>query len=166
MIESGKHVLVDTNVIIESHRHGCWAALVGKFSLDTVQKCVEECETGNQRSRNPVRVDTETLRQSLGPKNVTAADIAALVTTCPAAADLDDGEKELLAYAMTFQKKVYLLCSPDRACVRVAYLLGLIDCYVSLEELCESAGVHPSLPDHYGKSWLSKRKTEFLLDDL
>jgi len=166
MIESGKHVLVDTNVIIESHRQGCWPALVGKFALDTVQKCVEECATGNQRSRNPVHVDTEALRQSLDPKNVTAADIAALIMTCPDAADLDDGEKELLAYAMTFQEKVYLLCSPDRACVRIAYLLGLIDCYVSLEELCESAGVHPALPAHYGASWLSKRKTEFLLDDL
>ena len=39
-IESGAVVLVDTNVIIEAHRTGAWAALVGGYSVETVEECV------------------------------------------------------------------------------------------------------------------------------
>ena len=42
-------VLVDTNVIIECHRAGAWAALAGGYAVETVEKCVEETQTGFQR---------------------------------------------------------------------------------------------------------------------
>ena len=42
-------VLVDTNVIIEAHRTGAWAALAGAYAVETVEDCVTETQTGYQR---------------------------------------------------------------------------------------------------------------------
>lgn len=35
-------VLVDTNVILESHRVGAWRALAGSYRVETVEDCVTE----------------------------------------------------------------------------------------------------------------------------
>lgn len=69
-------ILVDTNVIIEAHSTKCWKALVGHHSLDTVEMCIQECDTGNRGSN--VRIDTVELGRSLNPKKVGASEIAAL----------------------------------------------------------------------------------------
>ena len=42
----GQIVLVDTNVIIEAHRTGCWKVLASHFPIHTVEKIVEETDIG------------------------------------------------------------------------------------------------------------------------
>jgi len=39
-------VFVDTNIILEAVRTGCWMALTTTFSIETVEKCIEEALTG------------------------------------------------------------------------------------------------------------------------
>lgn len=39
--EGLKVVFVDTNVIIEAHRTGCWEALVGSYDVHTVETVAE-----------------------------------------------------------------------------------------------------------------------------
>ena len=41
-------MLVDTNVIIESHRVGVWKALAGGYRVETVEDRVTETQTGFQ----------------------------------------------------------------------------------------------------------------------
>ena len=48
-VRPGAVVLVDTNVIIEAHRTGTWAALAGAYAVETVEDCVTETQTGYQR---------------------------------------------------------------------------------------------------------------------
>lgn len=50
-------VLVDTNVIIESHRVVSWRALTGGYCVDTVEECVAETQAGAQRRRPTRRID-------------------------------------------------------------------------------------------------------------
>ena len=45
-MQRGQVVLVDTNIIIESVRTGCWNALTTHFKVETVEKCCEEARTG------------------------------------------------------------------------------------------------------------------------
>lgn len=47
MIRPGENVLLDTTAIIEAHRQGVWESLVKGFRLVTVEKCIEEVDTGN-----------------------------------------------------------------------------------------------------------------------
>lgn len=58
-------VLVDTNIIIESHRVRSWRALAGGYRLETVEECVAETQAGSQRRRPDQRIDEEELRKRL-----------------------------------------------------------------------------------------------------
>jgi len=165
-IRAGTHVLVDTNVIIEAHRTNCWNAIVGHLKIDTVLTCVRECERGNQRRRDYIPVDTEAIIRTIDPKKVDDIQMAKFVLTYPGSADLDPGEKALLAYAASLPETDFLICSPDRACLNAIYDLGLIERYVSLELLARSAGMHPSLESHFTQRWLEERRTEVAFRNL
>jgi acetoin utilization deacetylase AcuC-like enzyme len=54
-------VLVDTNVILESHRIRAWASLAGGYRVETVEDCVTETQTGFQRRRPEQQIDAKAL---------------------------------------------------------------------------------------------------------
>ena len=58
-------VLVDTNVILESHRVGSWRALAGGYRVETVEDCVVETQTGFQQRREERQIDERELRVAL-----------------------------------------------------------------------------------------------------
>ena len=58
-------VLVDTNVILETHRVGAWRALAGGYRVETVEDCVTETQTGFQKRRPEQQIDERELRASL-----------------------------------------------------------------------------------------------------
>lgn len=58
-------VLVDTNVIIESHRVGSLSALTGGYSIETVEDCVMETQTGNHKRALACQIDEKELRFKL-----------------------------------------------------------------------------------------------------
>ncbi len=161
MIPAQQHVLVDTNVIIEAHRTTCWRALVDRYVMDTVCRCVEECETGN-RNRNAVAIDTARLKVDLKPKVATPQMILTLAQRVGGRVDLDPGEKELLAYALSLQD-CWIITSPDKAAVRAGHVLGVAERFVSLEALANDAGQRPALRDQYTTRWLSVFRTQVML---
>lgn len=124
-------------------------------------KCVEELYTGRKR---PVAVDTTVLIADLKPKQPTPVQLAQLRLRYPDSEDLDPGEKELIAVVLSLPPDTYFLCSPDKAAIRAAYTLGIIDQYVALAHLTEIAGARASLAHQYGKSFLSEQRTKLLLE--
>ena len=58
-------VLVDTNVIVECHRTRSWRALAGGYTVETVEDCVTETQTGFQQRRPEQQIDVVELRGSL-----------------------------------------------------------------------------------------------------
>ena len=155
MAKPKPHVLVDTNVIIESHRVSCWKTLVNHFEIDTVEKCVEECETGNQRHFNPVPVDTAALARDVTPKTIGQKELSAFTLCYSEAQYLDPGERHLLAYALTLQD-TYLVCSPDKMCISAGAKLGLLDAFISLEELADKAGARVQLRENFTKNFMDR----------
>lgn len=162
-MSAGKsHVLVDTMVIIEAHRVKCWRALVGHYRLDTVSKCIEECETGNQRYRNKVEVDTAALIRELGPKSPSQADMNRMIVKCSEAWKLGAGERHLGAYALTLVEP-FQICSPDKEFIRVCFVLGILDSFISLEELAVAAGARVQLRENFTKRFMEKVRTDIKL---
>ena len=162
MIARGQRVMVDTMVIIEAHRTNCWNALLGQFQMDTVWRCVEECETGNQRRRNPVPVDTVAMRKRLAPKTVTPVMVYEMEQRLSGRVDLDHGELELLAYAIT-QEDAWIISAPDKAAMRAGMLLGILDRFASLQDLANSAGQNPLLRDNFTNRWQTSFRAHLLL---
>lgn len=62
-------VFVDTNVILEAFRVGCWSSLATTFSIETVEKCVEEALTGDPTDPRHVAVDRDVLVAGLSARH-------------------------------------------------------------------------------------------------
>jgi len=167
MIRHGESVLLDTTAIIEAHRQGIWKPLVNGFRLATVEKCIEEVDTGNLVAGERLEIDTGRLRREMMVYQVDDATMAEAVLSSEGKLQiLHDGEKELLAYA-TNVSGIFYISSQDRACVRVGAKMGLLDRFVSLEEMAEAVGrKRLPLPWQYTRKWLSDVRTACRLEEL
>lgn len=150
-------VLVDTNAIFESFRVGAWRALAGGYSVETVEDCMIETQTGFQRRRKEEQIDAAALKASLAAVHpVTTAQLAAVAVQAPDIA-LDVGERSLWAHALT-RGDAWVLCGPDKASLRFGVRLGLRDRLVALEGLLEAVGHRPkeALRPAYTTKWLER----------
>jgi hypothetical protein len=161
-----QRVLVDTNVIIEAHRTGCWNTIAGYFALETVEKVIEETQTGAQNRASETLIDQTKLRASMRHvENVTNGMRAQFHQAFPQAL-LDAGERDLLVYAGTLTvAEAWLLNSPDMAAMRHAHSRGWLDRLVSLEALNRHlrGKLGAALRDNYSEQWLSLRRTRLIL---
>lgn len=164
MIDRGASVFVDTMVIIEACKINQWSNLCERYQIKSVQKCVEEIATGNQRRREHVEIDVEILVRQIKPFVVSDSNIARLIFADSNATGLDIGEKHLLAFLMTQDPSSLFVCSPDKACMRVGASIGLLDRFVSLEEMLPEA--KKKLRENYTQKWLDREKTKIRLGTL
>jgi hypothetical protein len=164
-VDQGQIVLVDTNIIIEAFRTRCWNALTVYYRVETVEKCYEEALTGDRLRSGYVEVDTKVLKERLTIHRVESMEQATLALACPDADVLDAGERDLFAHAHG-RKGAWITTCADRAAVRIALTLGWKERICSLEVLCEPTGAKPELKPHFTEDWLSRVRTDFLLENL
>lgn len=161
-----QRVLVDTNVIIEAHRTGCWTALSLYFAMETVEKVIEETQTGCQNRSPETLIDESRLRASMRHVAVIDDDMRASFHAAFPAAILDPGERDLLIHAGSLRAaEAWLLNSPDMAAVRHAHGRGWLDRVVSLEVMNAhlKGRLASALRDNYTEHWLSVRRTRLVL---
>ncbi len=104
--------------------------------------------------RDYVPVDTNALRNKITVHDVTDAMRLELICREASAVDIDDGEHDLLALALTLPDNVFLICSPDKACMKVAAKMGLSNRLVSLEALADRVGRRNlRLKRNYTEQW-------------
>lgn len=164
-MQRGQIILVDTNIIIEAVRTGCWNALTAHFSVETVEKCCEEARTGQAHRPGYVEVNESALRTRLTVHRVSNAELAALGLRDAESFRLDAGERHLWAHA-SGRNDAWLASCCDRAAVNAAVRLGWGDKLVALEELAYAAGARPavkSLKEQFSSARLSEWRTAALL---
>lgn len=159
-------VLVDTNVLLEGHNIGCWAALAGGFLLETVEECVRETQTGFQRRSPEKQINEQALRGALHAVHEVTDQQRAQVLVKGGWA-LDAGERDLWAHALT-RTDTWILCGPDRASMRFGYENGARERLVSLGELLTRLRFTPSakLRPHFEKYWLDTVMQKLILGQL
>lgn len=159
----GQAVLVDTNVIIETFRVKGFKALASGFYIHTVETCCDEAGWGDPYRPGYVPVDVSLLRSSTTVNAVTSLQRATLDTRLNDPSALDPGERDLLAHLLS-HPNTYAVCSPDKACMRAGNELGLLDRFVSLEDLFCVLGQHPTLRQSYTSQWMSLFRTRLALE--
>lgn len=159
----GQAVLIDTNVIIETFRVNGWKALASGFGIHTVETCCGEARWGNPRQPGYVPVDVALLRSSTTINTVSALERATLDTRLNDPSALDPGERDLLAHLLSYPN-TYAVCSPDKACLRAGNELGLLDRFVTLEDLFSVIGQHPTLRQSYTSQWMRLFRTRLVLE--
>jgi hypothetical protein len=153
-------VLVDTNVIIEAHRVGCWNQLASYFALHSVIKVIEETQAGSQNRRPETWIDQAALLDSLAHvEDVTDQHRVEFNFRYQHPA-LDDGERDLLVYADRLGGQPWLLNSPDMASIRFAHGQDWMDRLVSLEALNRHLKINAraALRRNYTTEWLDGKK--------
>lgn len=163
----GQCVLVDTNVIIEAHRSGCWHTIANYFAIHTVEKVIEETQTGAQNRSPEHRIDQAKLLASIKHVAVITDEMRASFHKAYPSAVLDPGERDLLIHAGTLGvANAWLLNSPDMAAVRHAHERGWLDRMVSLESMNGhlKGRVSSAFRDNYTEKWLSVRRTRLILN--
>lgn len=161
-------VFVDTNIILEAFRTGCWAAICERFDVETVEKCIEEALTGNPDDPRRIHVDRETLVDGLAARHAVGnRELADLRLNHPGCSGLDDGELHLLAWLHAqglIGQVLVLVSTADKAAIVATGRLGGLDSLASLEQLAQDAGVSrgqlDSLANHYRSRWLDEIKTK------
>jgi len=158
-------VLVDTNIIIECHRAGAWAALAGGYRVETVGKCLEEALTVPRR-RPHQPIDGAALVKSLKAiHEVTDALRIAATLRDPLYGKLDAGEQHLWAHALV-REDGWVLCGPDKASLRFGVGCGYRDKLISLERLLKEAGTKPrGLKPAYTAKWLDQTLAEIVMQE-
>ena len=158
-------VLVDTNVIIESHRVRAWKALTSGYRVETVEDCVTETQTGFQWRRREESIALGALREALGAEHAVSNRERAELAVRIAGLALDRGEESLWAHALG-RDDAWCLCGPDRASLRCGLVLGLRDRIVSLEALLQGVGHRPkdALKAHYTRQWQEQALAELVFN--
>lgn len=161
-------VLVDTNVILEAHRCGCWRALRGGHRLETVVACFEETGTTRQLRRPLVPVDQGQVEKDLKAIWPVSDRERAMIMVHPASdgLDLNDGERDLWSHALQ-RPDAWVLCGPDTASLRFGVRLGLRGRLVALESLLDRIGHRPKteLRRAYTTAWHNERLTAIALEE-
>ena len=145
-----------------AHDLKCWNAFRHTFRLHSVPKCVEEATRMSKDGAILVRRSADELGAELTLGNVNRLMATTLTLQVGAQADLNEGERHLLAYALTL-KDAWFLCGPDNGTVRAMHMLSLLDRMVSFEALADVTGQRlKSLPYHFSERWLSNHRTQSL----
>lgn len=164
-------VFVDTNVILEAFRTGCWSAICEHFEIETVEKCIEEAQTGDSAEPGRINVPSDEFVDGLSARHVvTKRELANFALTHPSCQTLDDGELHLLAWLFAnglLSKVMVLLSTADKAAIVETGRLNSLDALVSLEHLAQHSGATKgqlaSLQGHYRISWLDEIKSKVRL---
>ncbi len=156
-------ILVDTNVILEAHRTRCWKAIASGYSVETVEACFEETQTGHRNRPSTQKINPDELKNILSAiHQVRNEDLAELILKTDIA--LDYGEQHLWAHALNRQGDSKF-CGPDTASLRVGILLGHRDRLVSLEQLLDDIGSQSKgLRPQYQRKWHRKTINDLMVD--
>src|SRR5690349_12999647 len=133
MAASDDPVLLDNCAISACVEAGCWAALVGRYSLETVEEVASEAATGAQHREI---IDPQFFRQQVTVHDVSRTERLDKQTDYADLAALDAGERDLWVHALG-RDNAWVLCGPDTASIRFGVRAGHGDRLISLEELLE-----------------------------
>ncbi len=164
-------VFVDTNIILEAFRTGCWSVICHQYAIETVEKCVEEALTGDPADQKRIPVDHDVLVAGLAGRHAVGrkerVKLALDYSHCQA---LDDGELHLLAWLYAkglLPDALILLSIADKAAIVAIGQLGWIDSLSSLETLAKTSGAgHGQIGElarHYRSDWLDVIKVKVRL---
>lgn len=168
-------VFVDTNIIIEAYRTGCWEAICKSRSLEvaTVEACVEEALARGEQAPKSEQIPPRFLRSKYVARHeVTSAlqatwklRLAGLEPEYQHDGDLGDGERDLLAWLILCEQpsEEVLLATADGLALAFAHQFGLLEHTISLQGMIKKFKIRNprrQLRRHYTNNWLLKARSD------
>ena len=134
---AGSRVFVDTNVLLAAFPTGAWSRFAGAYRVETVEKCIEETQTGDPLAPWRVNIPLNELKGGLTAIHVLPKhDLASFALKYPKLQTLDDGERHLLAWLSAHEKPspdVLWVTTADKAAIVACGALNWLDAVVSFD---------------------------------
>lgn len=162
-METAPPLLVDSMIVIEAVRTGCWNAITGRRHVVTVQECADELRRGDAALRGYITVTDRDLER-IEVATVSQLEAASFRLRYSGADGLDPGERDLLAHAVA-RLDDFQICSCDKAAVVAAHALGWLDRVVSLEWVADGVGArhNPGLRTQFTEARMRQWRTSLTL---
>ena len=161
-----KIILADTNALLEAYRVGCLKTICSIHRIITVEKCVEETQTGFQNRDHDETIPRQLIEEIITIQSVSDLDRAKLLLKLPNGPHLDDGELHLLAHALT-RNDAWLMAGADIALIRAVEKLGHIERLISLGEVARLSHIGSNqlgrIARHHQKPWLDEQRLAALM---
>lgn len=151
-------LLLDANIIIETHVLGCWDKLVAAVAI-TVPSTVaaEEARTfvDSRTGVAAVRLRPHIEQGLIREEAATPAELADLVSqfTADRWGGLHTGELEAIALLAAGRLPEHRFCTGDGAAIEALGILGLSEQGISLEELLSTHGLGRRLRRQYSQAF-------------
>lgn len=158
-------VFIDTMIIIEAFRTGCWEYLSSRYDLHIVQSVFDEALAGKRERNGYILVPRNEIEEKTTVHKVTDDMLAHAYAVHAGMTTLDRGERDLLAYVHSVNDKVHLLTTADKAAIKAACALGLREQLRSFEVLVNGTKLAEPIKRGYTETALSIACTEYLLEN-
>jgi hypothetical protein len=160
-------LLLDAGPIIKLFELGIWDAFIEKCAVTISKTVADEAKWASGESED-VRIDLSSYEQK-GQIQVIDLDVSLLKTFYDQfdlhyRAEIDDGEKEILAFLCNSKEK-WLACSSDHVVFRILGLVGKSDQGISLQEILDTIGLSQSRMEQqytrpFCEKWIRKGQTD------
>jgi hypothetical protein len=155
-------VLLDANIIIESHKVGVWEKLIERVEI-VVSSIVAHKESlfySKVERKVPESINLKQLIQNGKIKEIPSSpeEIADFLNYFDRVFvfGLDDGEIESLALIKSGKVKDTLFCSSDGPAIQALAMIGHSDAGVSMEMLLKETGLQKDLEYQFGDVFFKK----------
>lgn len=161
-----KCVLLDANIVIESHKIGVWEKLIDRVEI-VVSSIVAHKESlfySELEGKIPEPINLKQLIQGGKLKEISATpeEMADFLNYFDRVFvfGLDDGEIESLALIKSGKVKDTLFCSSDGPAIQALSMIGHSDAGISMEMLLKQTGLQKSLECQFSDAFFKKHITK------
>ena len=161
-------LLLDADVVIETHRLDVWEALINRSRVACSATVVRDEVLFYRRDQSSVPTSLN-LQGLVAAGRITMLEATtddlcqlAAIVTHDVLEGLHAGESEALALLLGGKAKDHLFCSGDRAALRTLALLGLSQYGTSLEKVLQSLGLTKRLPENLTERFFREACDRFL----
>lgn len=161
-----KCVLLDANIIIESHKVGVWERLIDRVEI-VVSSIVAHKESlfySEKERRIPEPINLNRLIQDGKIKEISATseEMANFLNYFDRVFvfGLDEGEIESLALIKSGKLQETLFCSSDGPAIQALAMIGHSNAGISMETLLKITGLQKDLEYQFGDEFFKKQITK------
>lgn len=161
-----KCVLLDANIIIESHKVGVWEKLIEKVAI-VVSSIVAHKESHFYSKEEggipePINLKRLILDGKIKEISATPEEMADFSNYFDRVFlfGLDDGEIESLSLIKSGKLQDTLFCSSDGPAIQALSMIGHSDSGISMEILLQKTGLHKGLEHQFCNEFFKKHTTK------
>lgn len=163
MMKKSKLVILDANVVINSHALKYWDPLTNRYEIYLPATVLHEeaFYFGGPHQEQPILLQQAIERRIIQKLEASLDDDRHLQSLIIPnfVSRIDPGEREALALLKNPKFKDFYFCTGDALPIQLLSVLGLANRGISVEKLLQEIGITKKLERHFTDAWFKQQLT-------